>query len=172
MWHVSTGILAALSVRFFQCRFISVFFFSQVCAYYCYDLFSGCNFGFITWNTLETWRAFLISCKPSLTWRKIPVSRMLLIHKEILLRSSDRKVSSRLCVIWALLSSLKPRFALIKLTLLLYSSRIDQSLLLKCQDYQRGNPLAENWVGNHEPRTLVLSTCLNSLTQGGGNEPK
>lgn len=127
-----------------------------MCAYYCYDLFSGCNFGFITWNTLETWRAFLISCKPS--WRKIPVWRMLLIHKEIMLQSSGRKASSHLCVIWALLSSPKLPFALIKLILLLDSSRIDQSLLLKCQDYQHGYPLAESWVGNHEPRKLVLST--------------
>lgn len=98
--------------------------------------------------------------------------RMLLIHKEIMLQSSGRKVSSHLCVTWALLSFLKLPFALIKLTLLLDRSRIAQVLLLKHPDYRRGYPSAESWVGTHESRRLVLRTYLNSLAQGGRNEYK
>lgn len=156
MWHVSTGILAALSVRFLQCRFISGFFFfflfvlfSQVCAYYCYDLFSGCNFGFVTWNTLETLRAFSISYKPSNLEENSSVK-----HAFDSQRNWYRALVERfppIFVIWALLSSLK-------LPLVLGSFRTDQRLLLKCQDLQCWYPSTESWVRNDESRKLVLTT--------------
>lgn len=81
---------------------------------------------------------------------------MLLIHKEIMLE----RFSSYLCVLWALLSSSKLPFALLKFTLLLDSSRMDWGLSLGCQSPQCEHPSAEIWVGSHDPGKTVLSSCV------------
>lgn len=81
---------------------------------------------------------------------------MHLIRKEI----SVERFSSYLCVLWALLSSLKLPFALLKFTLLLDSSRMDQGLLLECQSPQCGYPSAEGWVESLDTGKTVLSSCL------------